>query len=217
MNGKFITFEGVEGAGKTSVLHALKEKLTKLGYEVVTTREPGGIGIAEQIRNIILDRENVTMEERTEALLYAAARRQHLVEKVLPALEDGKIVLCDRFIDSSLAYQGHARGLGMEEVYQVNQFAIKDLMPELTLLFDIDPMKGLERIAANKDRERNRLDLENLHFHKQVYEGYQLLSERFPERIQKINADRPFEAVEASALNTILTYLKRENEGRADR
>lgn len=217
MNGKFITFEGVEGAGKTSVLHALKDRLTKLGYEVVTTREPGGIDIAEQIRNIILDRENVTMEERTEALLYAAARRQHLVEKVLPALEDGKIVLCDRFIDSSLAYQGHARGLGMEEVYQVNQFAIKDLMPGLTLLFDIDPLKGLERIAANKDREKNRLDLENLHFHKQVYEGYLLLLERFPERIQRINADQPFEAVEANALNTILTYLKRENEGRADK
>lgn len=211
MNGNFITFEGVEGAGKTSVLHALTDKLTNLGYEVVTTREPGGINIAEQIRNIILDRENVEMEERTEALLYAAARRQHLVEKVLPALEEGKIVLCDRFIDSSLAYQGHARGLGIEEVYHVNQFAIKDLMPGLTLLFDIDPLKGLKRIAANKDRERNRLDLENLDFHKQVYEGYQMLLERFPERIQRINADQSFEAVEASALDTILTYLKRGN------
>ncbi len=217
MNGTFITIEGVEGAGKTTVLHALTDRLTKLGYEVVTTREPGGIDIAEQIRNIILDQKNVTMEERTEALLYAAARRQHLVEKVLPLLEAGKIVLCDRFIDSSLAYQGHARGLGMDEVYQVNQFAIKDLMPGLTLLFDIDPLKGLERISSNKDRERNRLDLENLDFHKRVYEGYQLLIEQFPERIQRINADQPFEMVESTALNIILTYLNKENEGRTDK
>ncbi len=217
MNGTFITIEGVEGAGKTTVLHALTDRLTKLGYEVVTTREPGGIDIAEQIRNIILDQKNVTMEERTEALLYAAARRQHLVEKVFPLLEAGKIVLCDRFIDSSLAYQGHARGLGMDEVYQVNQFAIKDLMPGLTLLFDIDPLKGLERISSNKDRERNRLDLENLDFHKRVYEGYQLLIEQFPERIQRINADQPFEMVESTALNIILTYLNKENEGRTDK
>lgn len=217
MNGNFITFEGVEGAGKTSVLHALTDKLTQQGYEVVTTREPGGIDIAEQIRNIILDRENVKMEERTEALLYAAARRQHLVEKVLPALEAGKVVLCDRFIDSSLAYQGHARGLGMEEVYQVNQFAIKDLMPGLTLLFDIDPLKGLERIAANKDRERNRLDLENIDFHKQVYEGYHLLLKRFPERIEKVDADQSLELVVESAFHKILTYLNGENEGRADK
>jgi len=215
VNGYFITFEGVEGAGKTSVLHSLTDKLIRLGYEVVATREPGGIDIAEQIRNVILDRDNVKMEERTEALLYAAARRQHLVEKVLPALEQGKIVLCDRFIDSSLAYQGHARGLGIDEVYHMNQFAINDLMPNLTLLFDIDPLKGLERIASNKDRERNRLDLENLDFHKKVYEGYQILTERFPKRIQTIDASGSLEAVASSALKCIKTYLKQENEGRA--
>lgn len=217
VKGFFITFEGVEGAGKTSILHSLTDKLTNLGYEVMTTREPGGIDIAEQIRNVILDRDNVKMEERTEALLYAAARRQHLVEKVLPALEQGNIVLCDRFIDSSLAYQGHARGLGIEEVYRMNQFAIQDFMPNLTLLFDIDPLKGLERIAANKDRERNRLDLEKLDFHKSVYEGYQILLERFPDRIKKVNADQPFETVESIVLNQILSYLKKENEGRADK
>ena len=215
MNGYFITFEGVEGAGKTSVLHSLTDKLIRLGYEVMATREPGGIDIAEQIRDIILDRDNVKMEERTEALLYAAARRQHLVEKVLPALEQGKIVLCDRFIDSSLAYQGHARGLGIDEVYHMNQFAINDLMPNLTLFFDIDPLKGLERIASNKDRERNRLDLENLDFHKKVYEGYQILTERFPKRIQTIDASGSLEAVASSALKCIKTYLKQENEGRA--
>lgn len=210
MSGYFITFEGVEGAGKTSVLQALTNTLTEMGYEVLTTREPGGIDIAEQIRNIILDPVNTKMEERTEALLYAAARRQHLVEKVLPALQQGKIVLCDRFIDSSLAYQGHARGLGIEEVYEINQFAIKDIMPNLTLLFDIDPKKGLERIAANKDRERNRLDLERLDFHQRVYEGYNILHDRFPNRIQKINADQALAAVEKSALDCILAYLKKQ-------
>src|SRR5690625_2830581 len=122
------------------------------------------------------------MDGRTEALLYAAARRQHLVEKVYPALKKGKIVLCDRFIDSSLAYQGYARGLGVEEVLLINQFAIDECMPSLTLLLNIDPKKGLQRIAANKEREQNRLDQENLSFHKLVYEGYQMLTERFSNR-----------------------------------
>lgn len=213
VRGFFITFEGVEGAGKTTVLHSIVDKLKALGYDVVATREPGGIEIAEQIRNIILDRENIKMEERTEALLYAAARRQHLVEKVLPALEAGKIVLCDRFIDSSLAYQGHARGLGIEEVYDINKFAIQDLMPNITLLFDIDPQKGLERIAANDEREKNRLDLEKLDFHKKVYEGYQILTEQYPKRIQKVNADQSIELVERSAYDKILSYLNKEKEG----
>lgn len=213
VRGFFITFEGVEGAGKTTILHSIVDKLRSQGYDVVATREPGGIEIAEQIRNIILDRENVKMEERTEALLYAAARRQHLAEKVLPALEAGKIVLCDRFIDSSLAYQGHARGLGIEEVYDINKFAIQDLMPNITLLFDIDPQKGLERIAANDEREKNRLDLEQLDFHKKVYEGYQILTEQYPDRIQKVNADQSIELVERSAYDKILSYLNKENKG----
>src|SRR5690625_3328775 len=158
VSGYFITLEGGEGAGKTSVLHKLEEKLINMGYDVLTTREPGGIEIAEQIRGVILDPLNTAMDARTEALLYAAARRQHLMEKVYPALETGKIVLCDRFIDSSLAYQGHARELGMDEVFTINEFAIQDCMPTLTLLFNIEPKKGLQRIAANKDREKNRLD-----------------------------------------------------------
>lgn len=215
MKGYFITFEGVEGAGKTSVLHALTDKLEQIGYEVVITREPGGIEIAEQIRQIILDPVNTEMEERTEALLYAAARRQHLVEKVLPAIKQGKVVLCDRFIDSSLAYQGYARGLGMEEVWQINQFAVQDCMPNLTLLFDIDPKKGLERIRANKHRERNRLDMEALEFHEKVYEGYKILHKQYPERIRKIDADQSFGQVVNDALDCVLAYLK--NEGRAQR
>ncbi|MGJ9460252.1 dTMP kinase [Oceanobacillus sp. CF4.6] len=208
MSGYFITFEGGEGAGKTSILHAIYTKLKGEGYDVLTTREPGGIEIAEQIRKIILDPVNIEMEERTEALLYAAARRQHLVEKVSPALEQGKVILCDRFIDSSLAYQGHARGLGIDEVFAINQFAIKDCMPDLTLFFDIDPKKGLDRIAANKDRERNRLDLENIKFHELVHEGYEVLTGRFPERIQTINADQSMEAVEQDAFDCIISHLK---------
>ncbi|WP_156289968.1 dTMP kinase [Oceanobacillus salinisoli] len=209
MSGYFITFEGGEGAGKTTILHNIHHKLESLGYDVLTTREPGGIDIAEQIRKIILDTNNTKMEERTEALLYAAARRQHLVERVLPALEQGKIILCDRFIDSSLAYQGYARGLGIEEVFAVNQFAITDHMPDVTLFFDIEPKKGLERIASNKNRERNRLDLENIVFHEKVYEGYQILAKKFSNRIQTINADQPLEQVEEEVLDCILSYLGR--------
>lgn len=215
MSGHFITFEGGEGAGKTSILDSLKRRLFENGYEVLATREPGGIEIAEKIRKVILDPLHTKMEERTEALLYAAARRQHLIEKVLPALAQGKIVLCDRFIDSSLAYQGYARGLGIEEVFAINQFAIQDCMPDLTLLFDIEPKKGLERITANKDRERNRLDLEGLYFHEQVYEGYQILAEKFPTRIHTINADQTMEAVEKDAFDLIVSYFK--NKGRSAR
>ncbi|WP_068675875.1 dTMP kinase [Oceanobacillus sp. Castelsardo] len=209
MNGYFITFEGVEGAGKTTIMQNTLVKLKSLGYDAISTREPGGIEIAEQIRHVILDTNNTKMEERTEALLYAAARRQHLVEKVIPALEQGKIILCDRFIDSSLAYQGYARGLGIDEVFAINQFAIKDQMPNLTILFDLEPKKGLSRIASNKDRERNRLDLETVSFHEKVYEGYKILLDKFPNRIQSINADQPLEQVEEEVLNKILINIKK--------
>ncbi len=185
----FITFEGGEGAGKTTILHNIANRLLGEGYQVMTTREPGGIPIAEKIRHIILDNNNTMMDARTEALLYAAARRQHLVEKVKPALAEGKIVLCDRFVDSSLAYQGAARGLGVEEILQINQFAIEDQMPDLTLFFDIDPEQGIKRINQNKEREQNRLDLESIQFHQEVYQAYQQLLLKFPKRIERINAN----------------------------
>ncbi|WP_188456168.1 dTMP kinase [Virgibacillus oceani] len=209
MNGHFITFEGGEGAGKTSILPFVAANLSKLGHDVLTTREPGGIEIAEKIRHIILDPVNTKMDGRTEALLYAAARRQHLVEKVLPALKKGKIVLCDRFVDSSLAYQGYARGIGMEEVFTINQFAIQNCMPNLTLFFDIEPKKGLQRIAANKDREKNRLDLETIQFHEQVYEAYKIVERKFQDRFKTINAEQSFERVESDATNAIVSYLEK--------
>ena len=146
----FVTIEGVEGCGKTTIGKLIVERLINDGYEVIYTREPGG---SEQIRQVILDVNNTNMDPRTEALLYAASRRQHLIEKIVPAIKNNKIIICDRFVDSSLAYQGHARGLGIDNVYEINKFAIDTLMPDLTLLFDLDPKLGLERISANKLRE----------------------------------------------------------------
>lgn len=193
--GIFITIEGPDGSGKTTILQMLAQNLEREGYAVVATREPGGIEIAEQIRQVILDPENTAMDPRTEALLYAAARRQHLSEKVKPALKSGKVVLCDRFVDSSLAYQGHARGLGIDEVYSINEFAIENMMPAMTLYFDVAPEIGLERIGKNKGREVNRLDMEKLEFHQKVREGYMIIAERFPDRIAKIDASKELEAV----------------------
>ena len=204
LNGKFITFEGPEGAGKTTILELLMDYLQKSGIEAVFTREPGGINIAEKIREVILNKEHTVMDSRTEALLYAAARRQHLVEKVIPSLDNGKIVLCDRFIDSSLAYQGYARGLGIDEVLSINEFALNGIMPDLTLYFRIDPEIGLKRIENSSEREKNRLDLEDLTFHKKVQEGYEQVINRFQERIIVIEADQPIEDV----LNEVKKALK---------
>ena len=163
MKGIFITIEGPDGAGKTTVVKELNKMLVETSkMEVVVTREPGGIPISEKIRQIILDPENTEMDERTEALLYAAARRQHLVEKVLPALKEEKLVLCDRFIDSSVAYQGAARGIGEKEVYELNQFAIEGHLPDLTLYLDVPSEVGLERInKGRKAEELDRLDKED--------------------------------------------------------
>lgn len=201
--GCFITVEGGDGSGKSSVLALVHDYLRSNGWDVMLTREPGGIEIAEKIRTVILNPEHVQMDKRTEALLYAAARSQHFAEKVLPALEAGKVVLCDRFIDSSLAYQGYARGLGIDDVYAINRFAVGDWMPDLTLYFDVRPEVGLARINANKGREINRLDLEDMNFHERVREGYKLVMARFPERFVVIDAEQSLEQVFESA-RTIL-------------
>ncbi len=193
--GVFITFEGPEGAGKTTVIAQIFERLQATGRKVILTREPGGIRISEKIREIILDNDHQEMDAKTEALLYAAARRQHLVENVIPSLEAGYIVLCDRFIDSSLAYQGYARGLGIDEVLSINEFAIGETMPNTTIFFDVTPEKGLARITKNSTREQNRLDKESLKFHKKVYEGYQELIKRYPDRIVSTDASLSKEEV----------------------
>lgn len=208
MMEKFITFEGGEGAGKTSVIQHLAQCLNEKKIGFITTREPGGIKIAESIRHIILDINNTEMDGRTEALLYAAARRQHLVEKVIPQLKAGNVVLCDRFLDSSLVYQGIARGIGFDEVYAINSFAIEHCMPKLTFYFDIEPEKGLARIAKNKDREINRLDKEHLDFHYKVREGYQKVATMFPDRICMINADQSFFDVVEETKVKLLHFLQ---------
>ena len=183
------------------------KRLAADGYEIIETREPGGTPIAEQIRNVILDKANTKMDARTEALLYAASRRQHLVEKVWPALEEGKIVMSDRFLDSSLAYQGVARGLGVDNVLNVNLFATEGKYPDLTLFFDIEPELGLARIAANKGREVNRLDLEALSFHHMVRNAFLDLSKRYADRYVKIDASKTFEEVIEDAYQEIKKRL----------
>ena len=203
----FITLEGPEGSGKTTAVAEAVKKLEEMGYEIVRTREPGGTPIAEQIRNVILDKANTKMDPRTEALLYAASRRQHLVEKVWPAIKEGKIVICDRYLDSSLAYQGGARGLGIDEVLNVNLFATENTWPDLTLLFDLDPTIGLNRIAQNSEREVNRLDLEKIDFHNKVRESFLLLARRYPERFVIIDASQPREVVAKATMDAILSRL----------
>ena len=203
----FVTIEGPEGSGKSSVTKEVVKLLEKDGYEVVLTREPGGTPIAEQIRNVILDKDNTKMDPRTEALLYAASRRQHLVEKVWPALKEGKIVICDRYLDSSLAYQGGARGLGIEEILNVNLFATENTWPDLTLLFDIKPEVGLARIASNANREVNRLDLEKLEFHNKVRDTFLALAKRYPDRYVIIDASKSRDEVAKATLDAITSRL----------
>lgn len=188
MQGKFITFEGPDGSGKTTCAKGVYDKLKKEGYDVIYTREPGGIEIAEEIRNIILDPKNTKMDARCEALLYAASRRQHLVEKVLPALAKGQIVLCDRFVDSSLAYQGVGRHLGIEEVFAINKFAIEDNMPDFTIYLNVDPEIGLQRIAPRNYKDR--LDQESLQFHQDTYNGYLQVVEKYKDRMIVVDANQ---------------------------
>ncbi|MCM0598712.1 dTMP kinase [Periweissella fabalis] len=205
MAGIFITFEGPDGAGKTSVLNEIITKLSaRLGPKLVVTREPGGTQIAEAIRNVILDTQNTEMDARTEALLFAAARRQHIREIIQPALDENKFVFCDRFVDSSVAYQGAGRQIGADEVWQMNKFATEGLMPNLTLYFDVPSEVGLARIQNFRADEINRLDQASLSFHKRVREAYLNLQATYPQRIILIDAAQPFENVVADALEAII-------------
>lgn len=189
VSGIFITIEGPDGAGKTSVISELYPRLQLIAKEgIIKTREPGGIRIAEKIRQIILDPRNEEMDERTEALLYAAARRQHLVEVILPALNEGKIIICDRFVDSSLAYQGAGRRIGMSEIAQINEFATEGTTPHFTLYLDVDSDTGLRRIQQNRTHQIDRLDSEGLEFHQRVRHAYLKIAEENPQRITKIDA-----------------------------
>lgn len=195
---KFITIEGGEGCGKSTLCLRLNELLNEKEIEHIITREPGGITASEEMRSIIMNHE---LDKKSEVLLFAAARNEHLKQKVIPALEAGKIVLCDRYIDSSLAYQGYAQGLGIDEVLKINEYAIDGCMPHLTFWLDMDVNDALARIT--NDREVNRFDKKAEQFHQDVRTGYGILMERYPERFVKLDATK---SVEELAVE-VLSYL----------
>lgn len=198
--GYFVTLEGGEGSGKSTQLGLLEDYLSKGGYDVIFTREPGGTPISEKIRKILLGGENTEMCDETEALLFAAARVQHIKEKILPAVAAGKTVVCDRYVHSSLVYQGYARGLG-DFVEKVNSYAFENCMPDVTIFLDITPERAFARKGgADKD---DRLEQSGMDFHKRVYDGYVRVAEKFPEHFVRINADRPVEDVFENILSTL--------------
>ena len=182
--GFFITFEGGDGSGKSTQISILRESLIQKGYDVILTREPGGTEISEKIRELILDPANGEMDDMTEAFLYAAARAQLVRQLIKPALDEGKVVICDRFVDSSIAYQAYGRGLG-DSVGVINTYAVDGCMPDITILLKLDPEKGSSRIS---DREHDRIEQASDEFHRKVYEGYLKLEEMYPDRILGVDA-----------------------------
>lgn len=205
--GKFITFEGGDGCGKTSVIKGVIEKLENDGFIIVKTREPGGSSIAEKVRNVILDVNNTGMEYVTECLLYAACRSQHLHDIVIPSLEAGKVVICDRFVDSSYVYQGIARNIGLEKVMAINELVVGNHMPDLTIYIDATPEVCLAR-RNSREEEQNRLDLESLEFHHKVRNGYKKICEMYKDRIVEINGDQPLEKVIEDTYLVVSSFLK---------
>lgn len=210
MEGLLITFEGPDGAGKTTQVYLVDEYLREKGYNTLVTREPGGTSISEEIRNILLNSVHSEMDALTEMYLYAAARAQHVKQVIKPALREGKIVLCDRFVDSSIAYQGFGRGLGMDVVETVNQYALQGTEPDLTLLFKMDIEKALNRGRASSGC-LDRLEREKLEFHRRVYRGFCVLQEKYPWRIKEIDASKSLDDVFKQVLKQIeyLIYCKK--------
>lgn len=203
LKGKSISFEGGEGAGKGTLIRNILNELGKTNLDILSTREPGGVKISEQIREVIVDKNNTEMCYETEALLYSAARAQLIKEVITPAIENNKTIILDRFVDSSYVYQGVARGLGIEKVVSINDFATKGWYPDKTIILDIDPELGLKRIFSN-DRETNRLDLESIEFHKKIREGYHEVAKMFPDRIVIIDASK----TEKEVLENVLKVLR---------
>ena len=191
--GLFITIEGPDGSGKSTQVENIVKYFEDKGRTVVRTREPGGTPISEKLREILLDPENSEMSAVTEMMIYAAARAQHVSEKIRPAIEHGEIVVCDRFMDSSIAYQGYGRGLG-SVVRDVNMIAVEGLLPDITFFMDIDPAVGRERIARNRGVE-DRLEREAMDFHYRLYDGFKAICAAEPERVVRIDADRSVEEI----------------------
>ncbi|SFQ13528.1 thymidylate kinase [Caldicoprobacter faecalis] len=194
MAGIFITFEGPDGAGKTTQVKLLERHLRQRGYDVLVTREPGGTPVGEEIRKILLNRNYKDMDAVTEMYLYAASRAQHVRQVIKPALNEGKMVLCDRFVDSSVAYQGFGRGLGMDVVEAVNRYALGGIVPDLTLFLNIRPEDALAR-GRIRSEELDRLESEELEFHRRVYQGFLALQKKYPERIKEVDASRSIDEV----------------------
>lgn len=206
MKGYFLALEGPDGSGKSTAGDLIIKKLNSLGYETVLTREPGGTDIGEQIRNILLSTENTEMGNITEALLYAASRAQHVEEKIRPLVEKGKVVISDRYVFSSLAYQGFSRNLGIEKIMDVNKFAMNGLYPDRILFFDIDPIKALERKFV--DRDGDRLEVAGDEFHKKVFKGYKEAIKLYPKNVKIIDANKSIEEVYRQCIDIIKEDLR---------
>ena len=204
--GLFIVFEGCEGAGKSTVVKRLYEYLKSTNVDTIVTREPGGGSISEQIREVIVSKENTDMTLITEILLYAASRNQHIHDIIKPALEAGKVVLCDRFVDSSIVYQGFVGGR-LDIVGVINKIAIEDVVPDAIIYLDIDPKIGLERISANRQDEVNRLDLEGIAFHQKVHEGYEIIKEKYKDRFTLVAGNNTKEKVFADVYSLVMEKI----------
>lgn len=207
MSGLFITMEGTDGAGKTTQIKLLEEYLLKKGFKVVCTREPGGTPISEKIREIIIDKNNSEMTDITEAFLYAAARAQHVDEVILPTLKEGGIVISDRFVDSSVVYQGFARSIGERLIKNINKYAVGELEPDITFFLKLKPEDGLKR--KKEQAELDRLEAEKFSFHQRVYDGYVRLSKRCKNRIQVIDALKSVEEIHNDIVKGINNLLEK--------
>ncbi len=192
-NGLFITFEGTDGSGKTTQIKLIEERIREMGYEVVLTREPGGTKVSELIRDLVLNPENSEIVPLTEVILYAASRAQHVVQVIKPAVEAGKVVICDRFVDSSYAYQGCGRGVDLKIVTDVNRVAIAGLSPDITFFLDIDPETALKRRINTTGADR--IEQEKMDFHRRVYDGYKKMSVLYSDRIKTIDANKSIEEI----------------------
>ena len=208
MKGLFITIEGIDGAGKSTQINLLSEYLKNTNKNFIITREPGGTDISEKIRKIILDNNNNNMNNITETILYAASRAQHIQEKIKPALTNGKIVICDRFVDSSIAYQVYARNISLELVENINKYATENIEPDITIYLDLLPAEAIKR-KKSMQKNLDRIENENLEFYTKVYNGYQNLLTKYPQRIKKIKASKSIDEIHKEIINYINTFLER--------